>query len=93
MPILLASVIFISSLVKIVSKMLLVVLRDVKVWTYYMVSWVQETKLNRFYYFKSNALILVILGSCSFNAYIVFNNRWRKEKRICELCGVERLHS
>lgn len=73
--------------------MLLVVLHDVKVWTYSMVSWVQETKLNRFYYFKSNALTLVTLGSCSFNAYIVFNNQRRKEERICELCGVERLHS
>ena len=74
MPILLASVTFISSLVKIVSKILLVVLHDIKVWTYYMVSWVQKTKINRFYYFKSNALIVVTLGSCSFNAYIVFNN-------------------
>lgn len=74
MPILLASVTFISSLVKIVSKILLVVLRDIEVWTYYMVSGVQKTKINRFYYFKANALIVVTPGSCSFNAYIVFNN-------------------
>lgn len=42
---------------------------------------VQKTRINRFHYFESNTLVVVLFGSCSFNAYSVFDN-WREEESI-----------